>query len=159
GTLGLQDESAADAEALARRAGTMVLRLLECLADLLSARAELKRELHAEDRTLLSNRDNNPLNMRLSAPELAHYLFAEQTNGRFMPAERALRESLADLRAHEHAAIVAARAAVEGALREFDPALLRRQLAGSRPAWQLGAFDGARLWSAYGRWYEQQSQQ
>jgi FHA domain-containing protein len=156
--LGLQDEAAADGEALARRAGTMVLLLLECLADLLGARAELKRELRAEDRTMLSNRDNNPLKLRLSVAELAHYLFEQQTNGGFMPAERALRESLADLRVHEHAAIAAARAAVEGALREFDPALLRPQLAGPRHAW-LGALDGARLWTAYGQWYDRQSQQ
>jgi len=157
-TLGLQDEADADGEALARRAATMVRLLTECLADLLSARAEMKRQMGAEDRTLLSNRDNNPLKLGLSPIELANYLFREHANAGYMPADRALRESLADLRVHEHASFAAARAAVEGALREFEPELLRRQLAGGRRAWP-GAVEGARTWAAYVRWYDQQSQQ
>ena len=145
-------------EQAAERAGEMVRLVIEGLAVLLAARADLKRELRADDRTMLSGRDNNPLKLQLSAAELVEYLFTAQASAGYMPAERAVRESIAELGIHEHATIAAARAAVEGALRDFEPARLRKLLMkGKSGMFQL--LDNAKLWDAYQQHYEKQSQQ
>lgn len=155
--LGLPQTYAADAQA-AEQAGAMVRLLIEGLAELLSARADLKREMRAEERTMLSGRDNNPLKAKLSAAELVQYMFATQKSGAYMPAERAIRESIAELRVHEHATIAASRAAVQGALRDFEPGRLRKQLAKGK-AGMFQVLDNARLWEAYEKHYEVKAQQ
>ena len=155
--LGLPETQASD-PATAERAGMMVRMLIEGLSELLGARAELKRELRAEDRTMLSGRDNNPLKAKLSAADLVQYLFAAQVAGGYMPAERAVRESISELRVHEHATIAASRAAVEGALRDFEPGRLRKQLTKGKSG-MFQVLDNARLWDAYQQHYEKQSLQ
>lgn len=153
--LGLPEVLASDPQT-AERAGAMVRLVLEGLSELLGARAELKRELRVGDRTMMNGKDNNPLKVKLSADDLVQYLFASQVPGGYMPAERALRESISDLRVHEHATIAASRAAVEGALRAFEPGRLRKQLVkGKSGPFQM--LDNARLWEAYQQHYERQS--
>jgi predicted component of type VI protein secretion system len=107
---------------------------------------------------MLSGRDNNPLKLKLSPAELVQYLFAAPAGaGAYMPADRAVRESIAELRVHEHATIAAARAAVEGALRDFEPGRMRKKLLkGKSGLFQM--MDNARLWDAYEADYEKQSQ-
>ena len=153
--LGLAETHSADEQA-ARRAGVMVRVLIEGVAELLGARADLKRELRAEDRTLLSGRDNNPLKAGLSATDLVQYLFAPPMGAAYLPADRAVRESIAELRVHEHATIAASRAAVEGALRDFEPGRLRKQLAPAKSG-MFQVLDNARLWEAYQAHYEKQA--
>ena len=153
--LGLPEAHPSDEQA-AERAGVMVRMLIEGVAELLGARADLKRELRAEDRTMLSGRDNNPLKAKLSAAQLVQYLFAAQAGGGYMPAERAVRESIAELRVHEHATIAASRAAVEGALRDFEPGRLRKQLTKGKSG-MFQVLDNARLWDAYQQHYEKQA--
>ena len=145
--------------ARAEHAGTVVRTLIEALALLLDARADLKRELRADDRTMLSGRDNNPLKARLSVAELIQYLFAAHPVGGYLPAGRAVRESIDDLLIHEHATIAAARAAVEGTLHEFDPARLRQQLLKLRngKASLFRVIDSSRLWDAYELQHQTQS--
>lgn len=154
--LGLPENQGSDVKA-AERAGAMVRLLIEGLAALLSARAELKRELRAEDRTMMSGRDNNPLKLNLSAADLVQYLFASQAAGGYMPAERAVKESIAELGIHEHATISATRSAVEGALRDFEPGRIRKQLMKGKPG-MFQVLDNAKLWEAYQQHYEKQSQ-
>lgn len=159
--LGLPDAHDSDPQATAdaaERAGAIVRTLIEALAQLLDARADLKRELRAQDRTMLSGRDNNPLKSGLSAPELIQYLFAAQVVGGYLPAERAVRDSINDLLIHEHATIAAARAAVEGTLREFDPVRLRKQLVPGKSSW-FQVLDSARLWDAFEQHHQKQSAQ
>ncbi len=154
--LGLPENQGSDDKA-AERAGAMVRLLVEGLAALLSARAELKRELRAEDRTMMSGKDNNPLKLNLSAVDLVQYLFASQAAGGYMPAERAVKESIAELGVHEHATIFATRSAVEGALRDFEPGRIRKQLMKGKPG-MFQVLDNAKLWEAYQQHYEKQSQ-
>lgn len=153
--LGLPETHSADEQA-ARRAGVMVRVLIEGVAELLGARADLKRELRAEDRTLLSGRDNNPLKAGLSATDLVQYLFAPPMGAAYLPADRAVRESIAELRVHEHATVAASRAAVEGALRDFEPGRLRKQFAPAKSG-MFQVLDNARLWEAYQAHYEKQA--
>ena len=154
--LGLPADHGTNLES-AERAGTMVRLLIEGLSQLLAARAELKRELRADDRTMLSGRDNNPLKLELSAHELVQYLFAAQVMGGYMPAERAVRESVSELVVHEVATIAATRAAVEGALRDFEPARLKKKLMGGKSG-MFQMLDNAKIWEAYQQHYEKQSQ-
>ena len=74
-----------------------------------------------------------------------------------MPADRAVQESIAELRVHEQATIAAARSAVEGALRDFEPNRLRKQLVKGKPG-IFQVLDNAKLWDAYQQQYEKQSQ-
>ena len=155
--LGLPADHAADVKA-AESAGAMVRLLIEGMSELLAARAELKRELRAEDRTMLSGRDNNPMKLKLSAHELVQYLFATQVMGGYMPAERAVRESVSELCVHEVATITAARAAVEGALRDFEPERLKKKLLRGKSGF-FKVLDNASIWEAYEQHYDKQSQQ
>jgi predicted component of type VI protein secretion system len=72
----------------------------------------------------------------------------------YMPARQALQESVTELRAHEFASVAAVRAAVEGCIKEFDPARLRPTLLKGKTS--LGSLmDNARLWDLYSAHYEQ----
>ena len=154
--LGLSGAQTLDAAGV-ENVGTMVRTIIEGLADLLSARADLKRELRAEDRTMLGRRDNNPLKAKLSGNELTQYLFSPYSNSGYMPAGRAIRESISELRIHEHATIAAVRAAVEGAIRDFEPGVLKLKLKPGKPG-LFKILDDAKLWSAYETHYDRQTQ-
>lgn len=114
-----------------------------------------KQELRAEDRTMFAPRDRNPLKEADWPDEVVlQYLFGGRVASvGFVGPERALREVAADLVAHEKATAAAARAAVEGTLREFAPDALKDRLLGS------GArlFESARAWDAYTRHYGERS--
>jgi type VI secretion system FHA domain protein len=131
-----------------RHAGQMLRRLIEGLAELLAARTTLKSELRTEDRTMLGARDNNPLKMKLPLATVVQFFFGGPKPVKvFMPPERALREVFVDLQAHEIATLAAARAAIEGALLEFDPVELEKKARDSRSPLQV--VHKARLWDAY----------
>ena len=152
-----QELSKLDARS-AERAGLMVRVLLEGLSELLAARADLKRELGAGERTRLGGQDNNPLKAGLSANEMIQYLFAAPIGGGYMPAERAVRESVSELLVHEGATIAALRAALEGTIRDFDPAKLKALLLKGAKSSVLQLLDHARLWDGYQAHYEKKAQ-
>lgn len=145
GLLDMPEPSAADWE----RMGTVVRHVVGTLVELLKARRDLKRELRVSDRTMLAPRDNNPLKTGIDLPAVLRYLLITQGSEHgFKLAEAALDESLEDLRIHDLATTAACRATVEAALREFDPRVLREQLAAGKS--RLPQFlDNARLWEAY----------
>ena len=132
--------------------GKAVRLIVEALSDLMSARAELKRELRSEERTMLHSRNNNPLKGGMSIEELLQYLlFTGSGAGGFMSTEQALKESVDELRTHDVATVTATRAAVEGALREFDPEKLKVVLSkGKKGGTLMPQFlDRSRLWESY----------
>jgi len=110
-----------------------------------------KQDLHAEDRTLLASQEKNPLKEENWPEEtVLRYLFGGRVASvGFVGPERAVRDLIADLLVHEKATVIAARAVVEGALREFEPEGLKTRLLGG------GAklFESARAWDAYARHY------
>jgi type VI secretion system FHA domain protein len=145
-------------EESAERAGAGVRMVIEGLAELLAARADLKRELRVPERTMLMGRNNNPLKQGLSSTDLLNYLFEIGPSTGFMPTERAIAEGIAELKVHESATLFAARATVEGALRDFEPSGLKKRLLNGKSG-LLQALDNAKTWEAYERDYEKQSQQ
>jgi predicted component of type VI protein secretion system len=136
-------------EALGRLVRVMVLGVL----DLHGTVTGTRQELRSEDRTMVAPKDNNPLKTDWSADTKLRYLFGGRIAAAgYVPAERAVRELLVDLVAHNSASAAAARAAVEGTLRDFAPAALKARLLGDG----VKLFEGARAWDAFCKWYEAQ---
>ncbi|MBI5276032.1 MAG: type VI secretion system-associated FHA domain protein TagH [Burkholderiales bacterium] len=134
--------------------GQAIRQLVACVVELLSVRAELKRELNSPDRTMLVARENNPLKSGLTIEELLNYLFfMPQGAAGYMSAQKAIQESTADLRAHEFASLVALRATVEGSIREFDPAALSKALKAKRKSILPKG-----MWDLYCKEYERKSE-
>lgn len=141
--------SQAELEAMGRLVRLLVLGVL----DLHSSVTGVKQDLRAEDRTMVAAKDNNPLRTSWPAETKLKYLFGGRIAAMgFIPAERAIREVLVDLVAHNTASASAARSAVEGTLRDLAPATLKAKLLGEGTK----LFEGTRAWDAYSRWYEEQ---
>lgn len=138
--------------------GDSVRLIIKGMSELMSTRAEMKKELRAIDRTMLGAQENNPLKTGMPLEDLLQYLlFMPQGGAGYMPVQRALEESIGDLRAHEFASIAAVRTAVEGSIKEFEPGKLRTTLLkGKRSI--ASVVDNARLWDLYTNYYEQKSE-
>jgi len=122
-----KDLSAADSERLLRDGGAILRATVEGLMMLLLARAELRKEFEAEERTMVAARDNNPLKLMSDPHEAMDFLFdpAQRTDG-FLDPVQAVGDACEDLRSHELALMAGMRAAIIGALRRFDPQALER---------------------------------
>ena len=141
------------------RFGMAIRHAVQCLGEHLNTRADAKRELRAEDRTMIGAREANPLKTGMPLKELLHYLlFMPEGAGGYVPARRALEEMADDARAHEAATRSAARGLAEGALKEFEPARLRGVLLKGKLS-IASLVDNARLWDLYTNHYEQRAEQ
>jgi predicted component of type VI protein secretion system len=132
-------------------------RLVRLLAlgalDLHSSVTGVRQELKSEDRTMVAPRDNNPLKTGWPAETKLRYLFGGRLAAAgYVPQERAVREILVDLVAHNAASAAAARGALEGTLRDLAPAALKAKLLGEG----MKLFEGARAWDAFCKWHEEQ---
>jgi predicted component of type VI protein secretion system len=133
--------------------GRLVRRAITGLFDLHTASVGAKDELKAEDRTMVAVKDNNPLTTDWSHETKLQYLFGGRTAAiGFIPPERALAGLLRDLDAHNGASAAAARAAIEGTVREFSPEGLKTRLLANKSR----LFEGARAWDAYCAYYAEQ---
>ena len=122
--------------------------------DLLVARAALKREVRAEA-TMIVARENNPLKFSPSGEAALQHLLAPPTRG-FMAAAPAMRDAYQDLRAHQFGFIAGMRAALEGVLERFDPAVLEGRLSkGSLLQSLLPGSRKARMWEVFTEHYAQ----
>ena len=142
-------------EAFMRLAGEITRSSVAGIINLLVARSEIKKELRAEDRTMLASQDNNPLKLMADPSEALSYLFdaRERAFGKFLPPVQAVDDACADIRAHEMGLVAGTRAAVEGAIKRFSPAQLEPQLAKSIKGGLL-TNRNAKLWEAYLAHYE-----
>jgi predicted component of type VI protein secretion system len=141
--------SKGELESMGRLVRLVVLGVL----DLHASVTGVKQDLRSEDRTMMATKDNNPLKTTWPADTKLKYLFGGRIAAvGFVSAERAMREVLVDLVAHNTASAAAARAAIEGTLRDLAPSTLKTRLLGE------GAklFEGTRAWDAYSKWYEEQ---
>jgi predicted component of type VI protein secretion system len=142
--------SKGELEAMGRLVRLLVLGVL----DLHASVTGVKQELRSEDRTMVATKDNNPLKTSWPADVKLKYLFGGRVAAvGFVSAERAIREVLVDLVAHNTASAAAARAAVQGTLRDLAPELLKKRLLGEGTK----LFEGTRAWDAYTKWHDEQS--
>jgi predicted component of type VI protein secretion system len=136
--------------------GGSVRHVVQCLGDHLTARANARREIRAEEPTMIGARESNPLKAGMRTREMLQYLFfAPQGIAGWTPAPQALREMSEEARSHEAATRSAARGLAEGAIREFDPAKLRGSLLQGKLSLRL--VDNARLWDLYTTDYDNRS--
>lgn len=142
--------SKGELEAMGRLVRLLVLGTL----DLHSSVVGVRHELRSEDRTMMATRDNNPLKTDWPGETKLRYLFGGRIAAAgYVSQERAMREVLVDLVAHNTASAAAARGAVEGTLRDLAPATLKTKLLGEGG---VKLFEGARAWDAFSKWYEEQ---
>lgn len=135
--------------------GKVVRIAIEGLFRLHESRAALKKDLRADDRTMMAASDNNPLKSDWPVETRLRYLFGGRAASvGFGNPERALHALLAELLAHDAAMGAASRAAVEGTLCELSPPVLKSHLLG--PGSKL--FESARLWDAYSKHHAEQAQ-
>jgi predicted component of type VI protein secretion system len=142
--------SKGELEAMGRLVRLLVLGTL----DLHSNVTGVKQELKSEDRTMVATKDNNPLKTDWPGETKLRYLFGGRLAAAgFISQERAVREVLVDLVAHNTASAAAARGAIDGTLRDLSPASLKSKLLGDGG---VKLFEGARAWDAFCKWYEEQ---
>ena len=141
--------SPADSERMLRDCGAILRAAVEGIMMLLLARGEMRKEFEAEDRTMVAARDNNPLKLMSDPHEAMDFLFdpAERTDG-FLDPVQAVGDACEDLRTHELALMAGMRAAIQGALRRFDPNVIERAFEKSEKSFSL-ASRKARLWEMF----------
>lgn len=137
-----------DGERFMRDSGALVHAAVEGIIGLLMARAEMRKEIHSEDRTMVTSRDNNPLRLMTDTSEALSYIFDPHTpEGAFLQPADAVRDACSELRAHEIALMAAMRAAIAGAIERFDPDKIEEGLLKSRGRVRLGK--KAALWDFF----------
>jgi type VI secretion system FHA domain protein len=141
--------SAAQSERMLRDCGAIMRAAVEGIMMLLLARAEMRKEFEAEDRTMVAARDNNPLKLMSDPHEAMDFLFdpAERTDG-FLDPVQAVGDACEDLRSHELALMAGMRAAILGALRRFDSHVIERAFEKSAKGFSLGSRK-AKLWDLF----------
>jgi predicted component of type VI protein secretion system len=144
-----KDLTPAEAERMMRECGAILRAAVEGIMMLLIARAEMRKEFQAEDRTMVAARDNNPLKLMSDPHEAMDFLFdpAERTDG-FLDPVQAIGDACEDLRSHELALMAGMRAAILGALRRMDPHALERAFEKSSTGFSL-ASRKSRLWELF----------
>ncbi len=138
----------AEIEEFLRQAGKIMRASIEGSMALLAARATAKKELRAEDRTMVASKDNNPLKLMSDPQEAMAFLF--DTKGRadgFLEPVQAVGDAFEDLRAHEVALFAAMRAALLSSIQRFDPKTLEAEL--EKNAGGLGLNRKAKLWELF----------
>jgi FHA domain-containing protein len=137
-----------------RLLGRLVHEATRGTVDLLVARAALKREIRAEV-TMIVTRENNPLKFSPSAEVALGHLLSPPARG-FMESDKAMRDAYDDLRAHQFGFLAGMRAALEGILKRFDPAVLEGRLTEkSFLSSILPAKRKAQMWDVFNELYAQ----
>ena len=154
GVHNLPPESLVLTPAFMRLLGRLIHEATRGTVDLLVARAALKREIRAEV-TMIVTRENNPLKFSPSAEVALGHLLSPPVRG-FMESDKAMRDAYDDLRAHQFGFLAGMRAALEGILKRFDPAILESKLTQkSILASILPAKRKARMWDVFTELYSQ----
>ena len=148
--LPFKEVPAEQAERMLRDCGAILRAAIEGLMMLLNSRAEARKELQAEDRTMVGAHANNPLKLMSDPSEAMAYLFdpSERTDG-FLDPVQAVGNACEDLRAHEAALMVGMRAAVISALRRLNPHALEVAFEKSTTAGLPLPGRKGRLWDMY----------
>lgn len=137
-------------------AGSITRAAVAGIMQLLLSRSEMKKELRADDRTMLASRNNNPLKMMSSSEEALKYLFGPKAEhgGAFLAALPAIEDACADILAHEFGLVAGLRAAVVGAIKQGDPQTIEKLAEKQGKLGGLLTNKKANLWDSYVDWYQ-----
>jgi len=133
---------------LMERLGMLLRSATEGTLQLLHARQEVKKGVHAEV-TMIAASANNPLKFSPTAEVALGHLLGPGMRG-FMGAEEAMRDAYDDLRAHEFGVMVGMRAALAHVLARFTPEELEKKIAAKSALDSLFAVNRkAKLWDQF----------
>ena len=135
--------------------GRVTRMALQGLLQGLQAAGGSRQALRVEDRTVLDPAQVNPLRMDTPLESKLWYLFGGSgAAAGCIPPDRAVREVVTELVAHQQAMGEAAHQAVQAVLAEFDPETLKQRLlpGGAK------LFESSRAWDAYVRDYAEHKQ-
>jgi type VI secretion system FHA domain protein len=137
------------ADRMLRDCGAILRAAVDGIMMLLLARAEMRKEFEAEERTMVAARDNNPLKLMSDPHEAMDFLFdpAERTDG-FLDPVQAVGDACEDLRSHEIALMAGMRAAILGALRRFEPHVIETAFDKGAKGFSFGGRKG-KLWDLF----------
>ena len=114
--------SEADAQTFLVESGALCRVAVEGVMALLLARATLRQELRAPDRTMLAAFENNPLKMMETPEEAIQFVFKPATRGEgFLAPAQAVADAFKDLKTHEIAVMAGMRSALMGSIKRFEP--------------------------------------
>ena len=116
---------------------------------LLSSRTMLKRGVNAE-MTMILEQANNPFKLLPSGKSVLVQMFSSQMPG-FMEPEKAVRDALVDLQAHQLGMIAGIRAIITAMLQSFNPDNLQQEESSRH---LFSASRKAARWDAFGKRYQ-----
>jgi type VI secretion system FHA domain protein len=141
--------SEAQAEAFLEEGGAAIRAAIEGVMAMLLARAKVKEELRASERTMVAARENNPLKLSGTVNEALKLMLDPAGEAEaFLTAEKALADACNDLQMHELALMAGMRAALSHAIELFEPAGIEKRLE-AEGAKRLLANRKALLWDAF----------
>lgn len=138
-----------------RQLGHLLSLFAQGTVALLSSRSILKRGVKA-DMTMVLEDANNPFKLLPSGKSVLMQMYGTRLPG-FLPPERAVRDALIDLQAHQLGMIAGIRAIIAAMLQAFNPQQLEEQArrAGTAPRLTLPGSRKAALWDHFVRTYGQ----
>ncbi|HEY0943585.1 MAG TPA: type VI secretion system-associated FHA domain protein TagH [Steroidobacter sp.] len=139
--------------ALLQLAGQMTREVVLGLMDVLKGRADQKSRLRLSQ-TGIQPADNNPLKFSASVDEALVKLFDGHNNTRYLGPVEAIRDSFADLRAHQLALSSAIQAAIDEVMNRIEPGELQDKFdRGLKRGALLGAANKMKYWDLYTEFY------
>jgi len=139
--------------ALLQLAGQMTREVVLGLMDVLKGRADQKSRLRLSQ-TGIQPADNNPLKFSASVDEALVKLFDGHNNSRYLGPVDAIRDSFADLRAHQQALSAAIQAAIDEVMNRIEPGELQEKFdRGLKRGALLGAANRMKYWDLYTEFY------
>jgi len=147
--------SDADIEKTMHALGQMYREVITGLRDILMGRTAFKSEFRLE-RTMIQQRENNPLKFSMSADEALQALLRRPGPG-YMPAVQAVHQAVEDVKAHQLAVVAGLQVALDAILREFDPENLKQRLEQQRSvlANLMPGAKNAKAWEIYEAFYKE----
>jgi type VI secretion system protein len=139
--------------ALLQLAGQMTREVVLGLMDVLKGRSDQKNRLRLSQ-TAIQPSENNPLKFSASVDE-ALLKMLDPHNTRYLGPLEALRESFADLRAHQIALAAAIQAAIDEVMNRIEPGELQERFdRGLKRGALLGAANKMKYWDLYSEFYQ-----
>ncbi len=139
--------------ALLQLAGQMTREVVLGLMDVLKGRSDQKSRLRLSQ-TAIQPADNNPLKFSASVDEALVKLFDGHANTRYLGPVEAIRDSFADLRAHQVALSGAIQAAIDEVMNRIEPGELQEKFdRGLKRGALLGAANKMKYWDLYTEFY------
>jgi type VI secretion system protein len=144
-----------DLEKTMHALGQIFREVISGLRDILMGRTAFKSEFRLE-RTMIQQKENNPLKFSISADEALLALLRRPGPG-YMPAVEAVRQGVEDVKAHQLAVVAGLQVALAALLREFDPENLTQRLEQQRSvlANLMPGAKNAKAWEIYEAFYKE----